>query len=403
MRGRGTHLNHSVQGRKRATPQGGEYLFTNPCVGCFPDVIRLARHTSPPCSPLIPVMSQAFSASSSPDEHLLADWRQRALRFEQAVGQVVIGQTRVIRLITLALFARGHVMLEGDVGVGKTTLLRAVARGLGGFYERVEGTVDLLPGDLLYHTHIDADGKPRIDPGSLLKHGEELAVFFFNEINRARPQVHALLLRVMAERQIQAFNRDYRLPYLQVFADRNRVEKEETFEIPSAARDRFMLELTVEIPQDTDLQRALLFDTRFHDVDRLIETIEPGLIDYHGVATLARQIQAFVQASPALQDYAGRLWQATRTPATFDIQLDGVDTGHLIKAGASPRGMSLMLQAARVAAWLAGRNHLLPDDIRQVFIAAVAHRVFLNPVYEFRRDTLIPDLMQAIIRRVDTP
>ncbi|MEY4195427.1 MAG: hypothetical protein RLZZ226_1795, partial [Pseudomonadota bacterium] len=108
MRGRGTHLNHSVQGRKRATPQGGEYLFTNPCFGCFPDVIRLARHTSP----LIPVMSQAFSASSSPDEHLLADWRQRALRFEQAVGQVVIGQTRVIRLITLALFARGHVMLE---------------------------------------------------------------------------------------------------------------------------------------------------------------------------------------------------------------------------------------------------------------------------------------------------
>ncbi|MGI9212048.1 MAG: AAA family ATPase [Methylococcaceae bacterium] len=337
------------------------------------------------------------------NEHQLADWRDKAMRFEDSVAHAVVGQSRVIHLITLALFARGHIMLEGDVGVGKTTLLRAVARGLGGAFERVEGTVDLLPGDLLYHTYIDELGKPNIAPGPLLKQGEDLAVFFFNEINRARPQVHALLLGVMAERRVNAFNREFRLPHLQVFADRNRVEQEETFEIPSAARDRFMLELSVEIPADAETQRALLFDTRFHDVDGLVESVEPGVLDYREMTCVCRQIQAFVEASPALGDYARRLWHATRDPQAVGVRIDGVDMPHLIKAGSSPRGMSLMLQAARVQAWLAGRNYLLPEDVHLVFAAAIAHRIFLNPVYELRRDALILPLMQGILGQVATP
>ncbi|MFX5918453.1 MoxR family ATPase, partial [Acinetobacter baumannii] len=91
----------------------------------------------------------------------------------------------------VALFARGHVLLEGDVGVGKTTVLRAFARAIGGDFERVEGTVDLMPNDLVYHTYVDSEGKPRIEPGPLLRHGERLTTFFFNEINRARPQVQS--------------------------------------------------------------------------------------------------------------------------------------------------------------------------------------------------------------------
>lgn len=337
------------------------------------------------------------------NEHHLADWRQRAMRFEHTIAEAVMGQSRVIHLITLALFARGHVMLEGDVGVGKTTLLRAVARGLGGAYERIEGTVDLLPGDLLYHTFIDEQGKPKIAPGPLLKRGEDLAVFFFNEINRARPQVHALLLGVMSERRVNAFNQEYRFPHLQVFADRNRVEKEETFEIPSAARDRFMLELSVEIPADTEMQLALLFDTRFHDVDGLIESVEPNVLDYREMKHVSRQIQAFVHASPALGDYARRLWQATRDPHAVGIKMDGVDMQQLIRAGSSPRGMSLMLQAARVEAWLAGRNYLLPEDLHLVFAPAIAHRIVFNPVYEMRREALIRPLVQAILGQVATP
>src|SRR6201991_3496285 len=108
-------------------------------------------------------------------EEALQDWRRNALQLESSVARAVIGQQPVIRLITVALFARGHVLLEGDVGVGKTTVLRAFARAIGGEFERVEGTIDLMPGDLVYHTYVDSDGKPRIEPGPLLKHGESLS------------------------------------------------------------------------------------------------------------------------------------------------------------------------------------------------------------------------------------
>src|SRR6201995_5421106 len=120
-------------------------------------------------------------------------WRDAAVPVEREVGKAVIGQPEVIRLINAALFARGHVLLEGDVGVGKTTVLRAFARAIGGDYERVEGTIDLLPGDLVYHPYLLAECTPRIDPGRLLRHGHRLTTFFFNEINRARPQVQSLL------------------------------------------------------------------------------------------------------------------------------------------------------------------------------------------------------------------
>jgi MoxR-like ATPase len=189
------------------------------------------------------------------NDALLTDWRERALALEAAVGQAVIGQARVIRLVNLAVFARGHVLLQGDVGVGKTTLLRAFAQVLGGNFARTEGTIDLMPNDLVYYTYISAEGRPAVEPGPLIRHGEDLAIFFFNEINRARPQVHSLLLRVMAERSVSAFNREFRFPHLIVFADRNRVEREETFEISSAARDRFMMEVTIDAPASDDDRR----------------------------------------------------------------------------------------------------------------------------------------------------
>src|ERR1700742_181444 len=200
----------------------------------------------------------------------LQDWRARALRVEEEVSKAIVGQQPTIRLINIALFARGHVLLEGDVGVGKTTILRAFSRTVGGEFERVEGTIDLMPGDLVYHTYVDADGKPRIEPGPLLRHGDKLSTFFFNEINRARPQVQSLLLRAMAERSVWAFDREYRFPHMTVFADRNKVEKEETFELASAARDRFLFELNMPTPADPAIRRALVFDTAFHDVDLLL-------------------------------------------------------------------------------------------------------------------------------------
>ena len=339
----------------------------------------------------------------SQHDTLLADWRGRAGQFQREINKAVVGLDHAVRQITLAIFARGHVMLEGDVGVGKTTLLRAVARSVGGAYERIEGTIDLMPNDLIYHTYINEQGKPQVDPGPILKHREQLSIFFFNEVNRARPQVHSLLLRVMAERSVTAFNREYFFPHLQVFADRNRVEKEETFEIPSAARDRFLMELHIDTPEDAELRRHLMFDPRFHDVDRLIDGIEPGLLPYHEIAEVGRIIQREIQASETLQHYALSLWQATRKPQDFGIALDGVDMGRLILAGASARGMSMMMRAARAAAWMDGRSHLIPEDLQAVFHETVAHRIFLTPVYEMRRASLIGALTTRILERVAAP
>jgi MoxR-like ATPase len=230
-----------------------------------------------------------------------------------------------------------------------------------------------------------------------------LSVFFFNEVNRARPQVHSLLLRVMAERSVTAFNREHHFPHLLVFADRNRVEKEETFEIPSAARDRFLMELHIETPSDPALRRRLMFDPRFHDVGRLIDTIRPGILPYAQIGDIARTIQHEVQASEALQNYALNLWEATRKPTAFGIQLDGVEMNRLILAGASARGMSLLMRAARCAAWLAGRGHVLPEDVQAVFRETVAHRIFFTPVYEMRREAIIGELIGQIMGKVAAP
>jgi MoxR-like ATPase len=334
---------------------------------------------------------------------LLTDWRDKAISLEREISKVIVGQQHVIRLITTAIFARGHVLLEGDVGVGKTTLLRAFARAIGGAYERIEGTVDLMPNDLVYYTYINEDGKPRVDPGPLLKHGEKLAVFFFNEINRARPQVHALMLRVMAERSAGAFNREYRFPHLVVFADRNRVEKEETFEISAAARDRFMLEVLMEAPQENELQRQLIFDPRFHDVDSLIESVTSGIFSYTDLNAIGELVQQSVTTSDALQAYAVNLWHATRDPEKFSVAVAGANMKQLILAGASPRGMSMILRAARVTAWLNARDHVLPEDIQVVFYEAIAHRVFFNPVYELRRSIVARELISGILNKVAAP
>ncbi len=337
------------------------------------------------------------------NDRLLTDWRERALALEAEVGKVVVGQAKVIRQVNTAVFARGHVLLQGDVGVGKTTLLRAFAQVIGGNFARTEGTIDLMPNDLVYYTYISAEGRPAVEAGPLIRHGEDLAIFFFNEINRARPQVHSLLLRVMAERTVSAFNREFSFPHLIVFADRNRVEREETFEISSAARDRFMMEVTIDAPASDADRRELMFNPRFHDTDRLVQTLTPAMIDHRGLNEVAEAIQRSVQASEALQNYALNLWRATALPADYGVAVSGIDVTQLMLAGASPRGMSYLLRAARVAAWLDGRSFVTPEDVQAVFSETIAHRLCYQPVYEMRRQEVSSPLISAILSSVAAP
>lgn len=330
----------------------------------------------------------------------LEDWRQRALVLENELNTTVIGLSKVVRALVIAIFARGHVLLEGNVGVGKTTLLRAAARGLGGGYQRVEGTIDLMPQDLIYHTYIDQDGKPRVAPGPILSQGEHLSVFFFNEINRARPQVHSLLLRVMAERSVSAFNREYHFPHLLVFADRNKVEKEETFELPGAARDRFLMELEVDPVNDSKVHKQLTFDPRFHNTDQLIEQVTAGLIGFDALTSFAPHIQVAVKAGGAVQDFVEHLRLATHKPEDYGIQLPEVEMSELMLTGMGPRGSSMLVRAAKVSAWLDGRLELAPQDVASVFHEVVAHRVFFTPIYELQRSWLARAYTEAILQHV---
>ncbi|MGZ8250941.1 MAG: AAA family ATPase [Methylophilaceae bacterium] len=333
----------------------------------------------------------------------LADWRQHAQKLESEINKVVVGQQSPIRAITTAIFSRGHVLLEGDVGVGKTTLLRAFTRCIGGGYQRIEGTIDLMPNDLVYHTYLGEDGKPHVSPGPLLMSGENLSVFFFNEINRARPQVHSLLLRVMAERTLTAFNKEHYFPHMLVFADRNQVEKEETFEIPSAARDRFMMEIPIVVPDDAVIMESLVFDTKFHNVDALIDTLEPGILQFDQLNAFSSLLQSSVEASPRLRQYALDLWRATKSPTAYGIKVSGVDMQRLVLSGASPRGMSMMLRAAKVNAWLNNREAVLPEDVHAVFHETIAHRLVFSPVYEMRRTEIARELLSGITNAISAP
>lgn len=330
------------------------------------------------------------------------DWRTRFRDAELALNGVVLGQGRTIRLLLISALCRGHVLLAGDVGTGKTTLLRAMAQTLGGPYARVEGTVDLLPTDLIYSAHIAEDGRPRIEPGPVLEQGQDLAVFFFNEINRARPQVHALLLRLMAERSLQAFRREWHFPHLQVFADRNQIERDETFELPAAARDRFLMEIAVDVPETAEDRVALAFDPRFHDTTALVSTI-PALLPYAELNDLAQAIQNGTHASPALQRYVFDLCEALRDPAKAGLAIDGADPARLIKGGVSPRGMQYLVRAARACAWIEGREAVLPQDVRAILAPVMAHRIFLAPAYEARRDMLVPALIDAALAKIPVP
>lgn len=333
----------------------------------------------------------------------LADWRDKALSLESEVRKVIVGQDKAIKLMNIAIFARGHVLLEGGVGVGKTTLLQSITRGIGGAYERIEGTVDLMPNDLIYHTYLGADGRPQIDEGPLLRAGEKLSVFFFNEINRARPQVHALMLRVMAERHVGAFKKEYRLPHMLVFADRNQVEKNETFEIPSAARDRFMMEIPIDIPEDRALRKALVFNTKFQHAEKLTQQVESDILQYDRLNDFSDLIQGHVQSSEVIEEYVLDLWEATQDPSKFGIKLDSVDVTRLIQAGASPRGMGMLFKAARVHAWLMNRESVYPEDIHAVFHEIIAHRLAFNSMYESRRTQLARELTAHILDKVAVP
>jgi MoxR-like ATPase len=207
----------------------------------------------------------------------------------------------------------------------------------------------------------------------------------------------------MAEGSVTAFNRVYEFPYLLVFADRNMVEREETFELPAAARDRFLMEITMTAPEDEATRRKLIFDSVFQNVDKLIEQVRPGIVDHQEINKIAPLIQTHVKSSDALESYVLNLWRGLLDPVDAGVSLPDVDVATLVKGGASPRGLAALVRAARVRAWLEGRNFVVPDDIREVFIEILAHRIFVDPIHTLRGEDPIKQFCRAVLASTPVP
>jgi MoxR-like ATPase len=207
----------------------------------------------------------------------------------------------------------------------------------------------------------------------------------------------------MAERTLTAFNKEHHFPHMLVFADRNQVEREETFDIPSAARDRFMMEIPIVVPNDDQIMESLVFDTRFHDVDALVGNVPESILQFDQLNAFGAMLQNSISASPTLRNYVLKLWRATKAPTEYGVKVSGVDMNRLVLSGASPRGMGMVLRAARVNAWLNERTAVLPEDIHDVFHATVAHRLVFSPVYEMRRTEIARDMLSGIINSIATP
>jgi MoxR-like ATPase len=164
-----------------------------------------------------------------------------------------------------------------------------------------------------------------------------------------------------------------------------------------------MFELRMPTPVDPAVRRALVFNPDYHDVDALLERVSPEILAWKELNHVGAAIQHSVSASEALERYVLDLWEATQNPDKYGVRVEGVDMSKLILAGASPRGVMSLTRAARVVAWLAGRDYMTPDDVRAVATPVLGHRIFFTPVYELRRAQIADALVAQILDKVPTP
>ncbi len=303
------------------------------------------------------------------------------------VKRVIVGQDHLLERLLVALLARGHILVEGVPGLAKTMAIKTLADTIGGTFKRIQFTPDLVPADLIGTRIYD---QKRGDFATWL--GPVFAnLLLADEINRAPAKVQSALLEVMQERQVTIGLDTHRVPdpFL-VLATQNPIESEGTYQLPEAQVDRFMLKVIVGYPSANE---------EFVIVERQIgpALAAQPVLTAEALGDLQRQVDA-VYVDPALIEYAVRVVSATRAPEEHGIR----EIGRYITFGASPRASINLILSAKALAFVRGRDYALPQDVLDMSLDVLRHRLVLS--YEALTDDVTPDdLLRTIIGRIPVP
>jgi MoxR-like ATPase len=298
-------------------------------------------------------------------------------RIIENVERIIRGKPRLVRYAVAALLAEGHLLIEDVPGLGKTSLARCLAHSIGGSWHRIQFTPDLLPGDIT-GVSVFRPGSDRFTfhPGAVFAN-----VVVADEINRGTPKTQSALLEVMAERQVTVDAETYEVPRpFLVVATQNPIELEGTFRLPEAQLDRFLMRLSVGYPDTADEVRIVLADGAGESPEDLRPVVDAGVLR-DAIARVRT-----MRVDDAIAEYAVRLAAATRThPA--------------VRFGASVRGSIALVRAARAMAALAGRAFVTPDDVKDIAVPVLAHRLVRTPEAELaRRDAegIVAEVLASI-------
>ena len=303
------------------------------------------------------------------------------------VKKTIVGQDELLQKMIVALLARGHLLVEGVPGLAKTLAIKALAEAIGGAFQRIQFTPDLVPADVIgTRIYNQKTGGFEVSLGPVFAN-----LVLADEINRAPAKVQSALLEVMQERQVTIGRETFPAPEpFLVMATQNPIESEGTYPLPEAQVDRFMMKVRVGYPSAPE---------EFVVVERMLGfgDAPQRVMDPEQLARLQKAADA-VYVDPGIIQYAVRIAGGTRNPALVGLP----DLARLITFGASPRASINMVLAARALAFLRGREYAVPEDARDLALDVLRHRLVLS--YEALADNIDPDdIARAIIAAVPLP
>lgn len=296
------------------------------------------------------------------------------------IKKVIIGRDEIIKHMIISYLCEGHILLEGDPGVGKTRLALALAKSIEGDFNRIQFTPDILPSDITGFSLLNRQS-------NTLEYKKGVAFCNFllaDEINRASPRVQSSLLEAMEEKQVTVEGIIHKLPYpFMVIATENAIEQQGTYPLPEAQLDRFFMKLTLEYPNKEEWEK-ILDQSEENDPLKSITSI----VNLEEIQRVKQTINA-IYVSREVKTYIIDIAQAIRE-------------NELVQTGVSPRGTIALLKAAKGYAFLEGRTYVLPDDVHKVLLPVVGHRMVLVGHAEWK-NIKIEALLNSILEEIEVP